>query len=279
MKPVARLTLPTATFVALLLIRPLPLAAQFDFEREPINYNKAPVQTAIEQLQERLDRGIDKLEFDEQHGYLKSVLDRLQIPASSQVLVHSKTSFQLRRISPRRPRALYFSDQAYVGWVQGGDVLELMANDPQQGAVFYTLEQTESESPKFLRDRGQCTICHASSRTQGVPGGLVRSMYVNAGGQPQYGAGTYTTDHQSPFEERWGGWYVTGTHGKMRHMGNVVSRNPGDPEAIDREDGANVTDLSDRLNVSPYLTGHSDVVALMVLEHQTQMQNYLTLAG
>ncbi|MCA9068246.1 MAG: hypothetical protein KDA84_04950, partial [Planctomycetaceae bacterium] len=39
------------------------------------------------------------------------------------------------------------------------------------------------------------------------------------------------------------------------------------------------TDLSDRVDVAPYLTPHSDIVALMVLEHQTQMQNAITAAN
>ena len=35
-----------------------------------------------------------------------------------------------------------------------------------------------------------------------------------------------TTD-ETPIEERWGGWYVTGRHGTLRHMGNEVVL--GDP--------------------------------------------------
>jgi hypothetical protein len=252
--------------------------AQIDFEREPINYGKAPFDDPVAALQNQLDAGTITLPYDEEHGYLKAVLALLDIEPSSQVLVKSKTSFQLRRISPRRPRALYFNDESYVGWVQDGDVIEFMTTDPQQGEVFYTLSQDASERPQFLRDRGQCLTCHTSSRTQGVPGGLVRSLFIDAGGQPQLGSGTFNIDHTSPFEERWGGWYVTGTHGAMRHMGNVVSQR-NDRDNIDREAGANVTDLSPLFKVSPYLTPHSDIVALMVLEHQVQMQNYLTRAN
>lgn len=252
---------------------------QMDFERDPINYQKTPARDSVTRLQSQLDADKVQLNFDERHGYLKSVLEQLEISSSSQVLVFSQTSFQLRRISRRRPRALYFNDESYVGWVQGGDVLEIMTTDPKQGAMFYTLSQEKTERPQLIRDRGQCIICHASSRTQGVPGGLVRSMFVNSAGQPQYGAGTFNIDHKSPFEKRWGGWYVTGTHGKMRHMGNVFSKSRLDPEDIDREAGANVTDLSDRVDVSPYLTPHSDIVALMVFEHQTQMQNAITAAN
>ncbi|MCA9143859.1 MAG: hypothetical protein H6822_08895 [Planctomycetaceae bacterium] len=253
--------------------------AQIEFENEPINYGRSPTNDPVIALQTQLDTGEAKFEFDKDHGYLRSVLRLLDIDSSSQVLVNSKTSFQLRRISPKRPRALYFNDESYVGWVQEGDVIEVMTTDPLQGEVFYTLTQKSGGHPQFIRDRGQCISCHASSRTQGVPGGLVRSVFVDASGQPQFGSGTFTIDHRSPFDERWGGWYVTGTHGNMRHMGNVVSQDRQNPEALDRETGANVTDLSEQLDTSPYLTQHSDIVALMVLEHQTQMQNYLTLAS
>jgi hypothetical protein len=266
-------------FSLILLASSRAAMGQLEFEKEPLNYGKAPTDDPIQEIQQQLDDGTVELEYDEEHGYLQSLLNLLEVQPSSQVLVHSKTSFQLRRISPSRPRAVYFNDEASVGWVQNGDVLELMATDPVLGEIFYTLSQEETERPKFLRDRGQCIICHASSRTKTVPGGLVRSVFASASGQPQFGSGTFTIDHSSPFKERWGGWYVTGTHGKMRHMGNVLSADRSDPEALDREVGANVQDLSSHFDVSPYLTRHSDLVALMVLEHQTQMKNYLTLAS
>ncbi|HIE96525.1 MAG TPA: hypothetical protein EYG03_01970 [Planctomycetes bacterium] len=252
---------------------------QLDFDTEPINYSTTPAQDPIAKLQQQIDDGTAELDYDKETGYLKSVLQHLNVNPSSQVLISSKTSFQLRKISPQRPRAVYFGDESYVGWVQGGDVVELMATDPVQGQIFYALSQERSEQPHFIRDRGQCTVCHASSRTQGVPGGLVRSVYLDRNGQPHFGAGTFTVDHSSPFKDRWGGWYVTGTHGSLRHMGNVMSQDRANPEDIDREAGANVTDLSEFVATGPYLTPHSDIVALMVLEHQTQMQNYITRAS
>ncbi|PQO27887.1 hypothetical protein [Blastopirellula marina] len=255
------------------------LVAQEPYDEAPINYSEPSVDNPIAKLQAKLDAGEQQLAFDEEHGFLKSVLDALEISPETQVLVYSKTSFQLSAISPRKPRALYYNDHTYIGWVQGGDVVEVMTTDPVRGEIFYTLQQEPEEKPQFVRDKGQCTVCHASSRTQRVPGGLVRSAFVNAGGMPHYGAGTFNTDQTSPLAERWGGWYVTGTHGAMRHMGNVVSRDRHDPENIDREDGANVTDLAERFQVDKYLTPHSDIVALMVLEHQLQMQNLLTLAS
>lgn len=249
------------------------------FEQPPIDYLNAPVHDAVAVLAKQVESGKKTLVFDDQHGYLASVLEALDVPVSSQALVFSRTSLQLNRISPRRPRAVYFSDDVYVGWCQRGDVLELAATDPQQGAIFYTLEQIAQERPRFVRDRGQCLTCHASSRTQDVPGYLVRSVVVDAIGNPLLRGGSYTTDNTSPFEQRWGGWYVTGTHGDMRHMGNVFSRERREPVELDLESGANVTDLSPLVRTDPYLTDDSDLIALLVLEHQTQMHNAIAAAN
>lgn len=253
--------------------------AQIEFEREPIHYGQVETHDRVARLQHAIERGDVALQYDDNHGYLKSLLLALDIPVQSQNLVFSKTSFQLRRISPARPRAVYANDDTYVGFVQGGDVLELASVDPDQGTMFYTLLQERAERPRFVADRGECLTCHATSRTQGVPGLLVRSVYSDRGGQPMIGSGTFSTDHRSPFSERWGGWYVTGTHGAMRHMGNVIARDRTRPEDLDREAGANVTDLSSRIDTSPYLAPTSDIVALMLLEHQVQMHNYFTLAN
>lgn len=253
--------------------------AQLEFESAPINYNTTPTHDPFQVLRSRIERGDVTLTYDDEHGYLRAVLEHLDVPISSQMLVFSKTSFQLRRITSQRPRAVYFNDDVYVGWVQDGDVVEISAVDPQQGAIFYTLSQEKSERPQIKRDRGQCIVCHASSRTSGVPGHLVRSVYPSRSGQPFFGSGTFTTDHRSPFKERWGGWYVTGKHGEQRHMGNVVVTDRDHPEVLDIDYGANVTDLSDRLNTGPYLSPHSDIVALMVLEHQSRMHNLITRAN
>jgi hypothetical protein len=163
----------------------------------------------------------------------------------------------------------------YVGWVQHGDVLEAASFDPDLGPVFYLLDQAPTERPVFQRATHECLQCHQSSKTQDVPGVLVRSIFPNRAGTPVFRAGSFVTSAESPLSERWGGWYVTGTHGRQRHMGNVVLRGE-DPDHLDREAGANVTDLNKILDTTPYLTGHSDIVALMVLEHQTQAHNAIT---
>ena len=96
---------------------------------------------------------------------------------------------------------------------------------------------------------------------------------------PLFNAGGFVTDHRSPLAQRWGGWYVTGTHGSQRHMGNIFVEDRDHPDALDREKGANVTDLKGRIDVENYLAPSSDIVALMVLEHQTRMTNLIIRVG
>lgn len=253
--------------------------AQFDFEKPPINYGEAETHDRVAALASAIENGEVQFKYDAAHGWLPDVLKHLQVSDQSQVLVFSKTSLQLHKISPRTPRALYFNDDVYVGWCQQGDVVELAATDPELGAVFYTMDQQADAPPRIVRDRGQCLTCHATQRTQGVPGYLIRSVYPDINGRPRTGSRTYVTDHSSPFEQRWGGWYVTGSHGQMRHLGNVRSNDRTDPELMDVDAGANQQTLDKLINTDPYLTAHSDLVALLVLEHQSQMHNLISRAS
>ncbi|HUY87219.1 MAG TPA: hypothetical protein VMV10_00640 [Pirellulales bacterium] len=253
--------------------------AELPYEQEPINYLTTPVYDPIARLQARLDRGEAQLEYDDERGYLPAVLEQLGIDRSSQTLVFSKTSFQRQRISPRTPRAVYFNDDTYIGYVQRGEVLEVSTVDPEQGAVFYTLSQQSGGKPLFQRQTHDCLQCHSSSKTQDVPGHLVRSVYPDASGMPVFNAGTFLSTHESPLRDRWGGWYVSGTHGAQTHMGNVVVANRQEPERLDRAAGANRTSLDELFDTSPYLAPSSDIVALMVLEHQTKMHNLITAAN
>tara|TARA_B100000029_G_scaffold479855_1_gene527301 strand:+ start:254 stop:1564 length:1311 start_codon:yes stop_codon:yes gene_type:complete len=249
-----------------------------DFELTPINYHARQATDRIARLQDSLDRGKRKLTWSARHGFLPDVLGALNIPISSQVLVYSKTSVQVRHISPRRPRAVYFNDDTYVAWVQGGDLLEIISMDPQLGGIFYTLSQRPVKAPRFRRDRGQCLLCHANRRTNDVPGPVVRSLFTSPSGQPHFGARTFVTDHTSPFSQRWGGYYVTGTHGAMRHMGNSVIPLDVPTSDFNYDTGANLTSIDGLVDADDYLSPHSDIVALMVLEHQSRMHNLITRA-
>lgn len=250
-----------------------------EFEREPILYSQSTPNNRISRLQQELDSGEITLTHEGDKTYVRSLLKALDIPEASQTLVFSKTSLQLRCISPRTPRAIYFNDDVYIGFCQSGDVLEVSAVDPQLGTVFYTLNQDESEKPQFQRRTDNCLVCHSSSRTEGVPGHLVRSLYVDISGQPMLSAGSRMVDHTTPIEQRWGGWYVTGTHGSQKHLGNLIVRGRDVQEPVDNSAGQNIHDLKDRFNVDNYVSPHSDIVALMVLEHQVLVHNRIAKAN
>lgn len=190
----------------------------------------------------------------------------------------SKTSFQAPLIGPRTPRAIYFSDNVAVGFVRTGEVLEFAAVDKTQGVHFYTLNQESVGHPKFER-RDTCLQCHQNTASMGVPGLMVRSVYPNRSGMPVGRAGGFITDHRSPLNERWGGWYVTGKTGDQVHMGNALMPDAtGDPTPP-AEGSQNVTDLRPFIDTGAYPTPHSDIVALMTLEHQTQMENLMIRLG
>jgi hypothetical protein len=206
------------------------------------------------------------------------LLKELNVPVSSQVLVFSKTSLQRERICPKTPRAIYFNDDVYVGFCLHGDVMELSAVDPQLGTVFYTLDQTQPEKPTFTRHTDTCLICHSSSISRGMPGHVVRSVYPDVEGIPYLSAGSYRTDQTSPINQRWGGWYVTGQHGEQTHMGNWTLNKRQEAEDGPGPSCQNVESLKDKFTTSFYLSPHSDIVALMTLEHQTDMHNRLAFA-
>jgi hypothetical protein len=279
----------TYLFLALLLglqlAVPAPAGGQQDeFEMAPIHYSSTESTDPVARLQQRIDSGEVRLHFDERFGYLNSVLEELDILPSSQTLVFSKTSLQRNRIAPRTPRALYFSDDVYIGYCHAGDVLEVSAVDPQLGAVFYTLDQPVStpssdDPPQFVREGDSCLICHGGSQTRNIPGHLIRSVFTDVRGFPILSAGSHRIDQTSPFENRWGGWYVTGTHGEQRHRGNLVIRGKEPPPEGYDPSGMNRLDLEDLLETKNYLTPHSDLIALMVLEHQAEAHNMITRAN
>jgi hypothetical protein len=264
-------------FFAFLAYSQLDGSYTLPLEDPAIDYAKAPVSDPVWRLKNELESGKRKLAYDPDLGYLPSLLAALKVPESSQVLVFSKTSFQAPRISPRTPRAIYFNDAVTVGYVKGGDVLELTAQDARQGTIFYTLDQEPGGRPALLR-RDECLQCHLSGRTSGVPGLIVRSVYPDSGGMPIFQAGGFMTDHRSPLKERWGGWYVTGRHGSQQHMGNTVSSDRERAE-MDYSAGQNMLKLDRFFNTGAYLTPHSDIAALMVLEHEARGHNLITRVG
>jgi hypothetical protein len=272
-------------FVALFAIGNA-MAQADDYERAPINYSASEAKNPVSELQKRIEKGDHGLDMSSEKAFLESVLKVLNVPKESQMLVYSKTSLQNDLITPQRPRALYFSEDCYVGWVQHGDV-EIIIIDDVLGPVFYRMHVPDSFPAEFEideyrpvieRSRG-CLTCHGGTRTNNYPGMMVRSVRADSIGAPIYSAGTHFTDPASPIGERWGGWFVTGSHDGVRHMGNLIFAETGDGGAEVEEDmGVPLENLDRVLNVKPYLSNTSDIVALMVLEHQAEVHNVLTKA-
>jgi hypothetical protein len=223
----------------------------------------------------RLKAGGTPLTVGQTAGVLPALLRDLQIPVSSQVLVFSKTSLQYEFISPRMPRAIYFNDDVYVGFVPESDTVELSSVDPDIGAVFYTLRQRAGAQPALVTGP-RCLQCHAIPATLAVPGHLFRSVFVRGDGNVAPNTPGFLTDDRSPFEERWGGWFVSGTVGANAHMGNALLPTAQNASAFDRQPGSAIADVSRMFRSDLYLTPHSDVVALMVLGHQVRMHNLIT---
>jgi len=241
-----------------------------------IAYQTTRPSDPVARLDERLAGGAATLTFDATSGYLHSVLAELRVPLESQLLVYSKTSFQAPRIGPSNPRALYFNDTVSVGWVRGGEVLEFAAQDPSQGTIFYTLDQHEGR-PRFTRQL-VCVQCHTWEATLDVPGTFVGSVVTATDGSVLY-VPAYSVDHRTPFDLRWGGWFVTGGHAFPRHLGNALVASGGTIDDAVTPASIHVASLDGRFDPAGYAGAHSDVVALLVVEHQARMLNLITRTG
>ena len=177
------LALATAIFVR-------PLAAEdfqgsthsLPYEEAIIGYSAQTPDDPIAKLQARIASGEVKLKWDEQFGWLPALLDVLKIPKSSQMLVFSQTSLQRREINPRNPRALFYNDDVYLGYIPHAPMMEISAVDPKLGGVFYSIDQVPQEKPAFTRNQ-ECLQCHVSGRSLGVPGHFVRSLQTDGGGE------------------------------------------------------------------------------------------------
>jgi hypothetical protein len=264
----------------------MPAAAQIavrnqgyiPFSDPPINYRSDDLSDPVAKLVQQIEQGRAALDYEPDHGYLRSVLKLLNVPVDSQTLVFSKTSFQYPKISPEHPRALYFNDDVYVGSVHEGKAIEIVSFDPMQGAIFYLLDERKAEHPAFQRAELDCTQCHIAAGTRGVPGVLLRSVYPTAAGTLVAGAKSFITDQESPITERWGGWYLTNAVPGTSGMSNAVVPKRDDSSG-DVLASTPLAPLAPQFGAASYLTASSDLVAHLVLAHQTQMHNLITLTN
>ena len=289
--PTRPATLPVVALIAALLgyVGAVASAQRRDVfilsrDHPAIRYSDGGMDNPVARLNERLASGAVQLTYDDGNGYLQSLLDALGVPVSSQTLVFSKTSFQADLITMHNPRAIFFADAVSVGWVRGADTLEIAATDRRQGTLFYTLTQkAPGQSPApvktlALERKTDCLACHLSWDTLGVPGLMTTSMYPLPDDPNAYANG-FSTMQGSPLEQRWGGWWVTGDAGGAQHMGNIpvmpAEKNLGRP----RNPKAPLASVTGFFDLKGYPSATSDVVALLVLAHQTQVTNLIARVG
>ncbi len=237
------------------------------FELEPILYSQSKPNNAVESL--KLIEGFGS-EVRSESEFLELLLEALNVPVSSQVLVYSKTSLQRGLISMRNPRAIYYNDTTYIGYVRGGDI-EIAIHDENLGIAFYLIAPPRVVGQDIEIERpDSCLNCHVSRRTQDIPGVFIRSVSVNEETE-LLEPGSFDTTHKSPYGERWGGWYVTGNWNTNAHLGNTA-------EIRRRTNQAGELTELDFLTKNHFPLKTSDVVALAVLEHQCTIHNALIMA-
>lgn len=233
-----------------------------------------PAGDAVARLLDRMASGDAGLTRDDGGSYLRSVLRVLDVPIDSQLLVFSKTSVQAAHISPARPRAIYFSDDVMVAHVPGTPGVEVAAVDAARGPVFYALDERAGR-PVFTPSTS-CLRCHHGPNTAGVPGVYVGSVIPGPSGAPLRGHSAIVTGSSTPFWERWGGWYVTAARGEPKSRANAAATSSEAPDRLVRRVPPNVHTLEALFDPGAYLAPTSDLVALLVFEHQTLVTNLLT---
>jgi len=248
----------------------------YDIEYPFVAYRTTPRTDAVADLVRRIESGEARLELSGPRGLLDSLLAELDIDPSSQMLVFSTTSLQAESIRPSTPRAIYFNDDVYVAWVQGGGPIEIASMDPELGPVFYLLEHSNRAKPKIESER--CLRCHDSYSLTGggVPRFIVGSGYIDRLGNIVSHEGWILTTQQTPLRSRFGGWYVTGRHGDQVHLGNIVLRDVYALRNLEELRVGNIDTLDGLVDTSSYAAPGSDIVALLVMQHQIDVQNEIS---
>jgi len=254
-------------------------SAQAFHTRRPNNYARADDSNAVTRLNQRLASGKAQLDHDARSpsGRLRGLLKALNVPESSQTLVFSKTSLQRHRVSPQNPRALYFNEDVYVGWIPGAASIEVTVGDPNLGLAFYSLPQDPQQPARLTRD-DSCLRCHASSRTHDEPGLLLRSVFPDRDGDPIPSAGETDMNFRSPIEERWGGWLVTGQFEGEHRGNNTATRSPRGKWSVTPRPAKDLHAFKEDFPASRYLQPTSDIGALLTLEQQVTVHNLLVRA-
>lgn len=243
-----------------------------DLDAPPHRYRERTPKDPVTLLKADLESGKVSLDRSNEKAFLLSFLKLLDVPVSSQGLVFSTTSLQLSLISPSNPRAIYFNDEISVGYVPGGRI-EVISLDPELGGIFYIFDIPRNEAPLSFDRSGRCMKCHAAEDTGRVPGWVIKSVIPGPGGGSLTAYRLEQSGHGIPFEERFGGWHITGDGGLTNHLGNLTGRlSGGELTRIQNRPG-------ERYDAGRYPVATSDLLAQLLLEHQTGFVNRVVEAG
>ena len=266
--------------LALLFAVPFAVAQPAMSEYALIGYSEPATHNRVARLEAALAKGEVKLESHGERGYLDSLLKALDIDPHSQTLVFSKTSLQYPLISTQTPRAVFFNDDTYIGWVQHSTIVEVLTIDARLGSVFYIFHNA-AKGMGFEASSQRCIVCHDSTGATGggIPLVMARSSIYNMNDiNLREVSGIGNVNDRTPISERWGGWYVSGLHGEQTHLGNIRLQSAEELPRLNAFLKGNMATLEGQhlFDTSPYPTPTSDIVALMTLEHQLAIQNQLT---
>ena len=270
-----------ALVVSLLLCSTLTGFSQFynDYELEPHGYFSKDAKDPVTLLMKRIQRGEVLIKEPNGKPLVERLLRELGLNKDTQVLVFSRTSLQRREVSYSNPRALYFNESVYLGWMPNGRI-EIASFDPELGPIFYFQRELDDASSPLLARTRSCLGCHAGDATNFLPGSLGRSVYPDKSGRSLRSIDDYRrSGHHIPLHDRYGGWFVSGNHGAMRHMGNAIASREGGKITIDREQFANLEKLDRFFSTEAYPAPGSDIAALLVFDHQVTMHHRLVEAA
>jgi len=201
---------------------------------------------------------------------VRRVLAELGVPESSQMLVFSATSLQ-RTIGPHRPRALYFNDEIYVGWVPGGR-LEIAADDPVVGPVFFIVSFGQSGRLGDPERQTRCLNCHGNADTGNRPALLAASVLSDEAGGSLRTLRDPATGHQVPLAQRFGGWHITDATAAVVPHANLI----GESSAGEIRQRPNP--VGERFALDRYPRPTSTLLPQLIHEHQVGGVNVLTHA-
>ena len=245
------------------------------FEEPPINYSATPTNDRATAISAKFQSRAMEIRSMPAKKRLQWLLAELGVPVESQIFVFSKTSLQRDLINPETPRVLYFSDEAYVGWSPTG-AFEIAVFDDKLGATFYVFEPHATKEEPLLARSGDCLLCHA--RHEHTPSLRTRSVFPDLNGEPLSGSGSSNIAPNTPLAERWGGWYVTGGRPPLEHRGNLTGKKIDDFEGPMAIPTRNLASLDGVVDTRRYLLKTSDVIPLLMHDHQVHVHNVLSTA-